>query len=149
MRHSNVAFGSVEENVKVCSGPGLGSGGVDSSVGSSGGAITRHSWRAGSDSTFPLMSMPRTRKTCRPGSICSIRYGVGHDSNGSASSAHSNSTAPIAENSKTGLAFVEGFVGALRIVVSGAGVGGSYVHVHVAGVESTLRARSTARTWKV
>src|SRR5688572_32554901 len=149
MRHSNVAFGSVEENVNVCSGPGLGSGGVDSSVGSSGGAITRHSCRAGSASTFPLASMPRTRKTCRPGSICSTRYGVSQLSNGSASRAHSYSTAPSAENSKTGFTFVDGFVGALWIVVSGAGTGGSYVQVHVAGVGSTFRATSTARAWNV
>ena len=40
-RHSKVALGSLEENVNVCSGPGLGSGGVSSIVGSSGGVTTR------------------------------------------------------------------------------------------------------------
>src|SRR5918992_970988 len=127
MRHSNVALGSVEVNSKVWFGPGLGSGGVDVIVGSSGGAITRHSCRAGSASTFPLTSTARTRKTCRPGSICSSRYGDSHDSNGSASSAHSYSAAPKAENSKNGFTFVDGFVGALWIVVSSIDVGGSYV----------------------
>jgi hypothetical protein len=81
--------------------------------------------------------------------ISSIRYGDSHDSNGSASSAHSYSIAPIAENSKTGFTFVDGFVGARRIAVSGAGEIGSYVHVQTAGVGSTFRARSTARAWKV
>ena len=147
IRHSNVAFGSVEENVNVCSGPGLGSAGVDSIVGSSGGAITRHSCRAGSGSTLPWMSIARTWKTCTPGSISSIRYGDSHDSNGSASSAHSySSTGPTAENWKIGLMFIDGFVGAVWIVVSGAGVGGSYVHDHSAGVGSAFSARSTART---
>src|SRR5918999_3103627 len=76
IRHSKVAFGSVEVNSKVWFGPGLGSGGATVIVGSSGGAMTRHSCRAGSGSTLPNWSMPRTWKTCRPGSICSIRYGV-------------------------------------------------------------------------
>src|SRR5918999_635071 len=115
----------------------------------SGASPTVKSHSAGSSPGMPNWSIPRTWKTCRPGSICSIRYGVSHDSNGSASSAHSYSTAPIAENSKIGFTFVDGFVGALRIVVSGAGTGGSYVHVQVAGVGSTFRARSTARAWKV
>ena len=97
----------------MCSGPGLGSGGVTVIVGSSGGAITRHSCRAGSGSTLPKMSIARTWKTCRPGSICSIRYGDSQLSNGSASSEHSySSTGPTAENSKIGLMFVDGFVGA-------------------------------------
>src|SRR5688572_30054355 len=41
-RHSNVALGSVEENVNVWLVPALGSAGAESIVGSSGGAMTLH-----------------------------------------------------------------------------------------------------------
>src|SRR5918992_3992526 len=105
IRHSNVAFGSVEVNSNVCSGPGLGSGGVTVIVGSSGGETRRHSCRAGSGSTLPKMSIARTWKTCTPGSSCSSRYGDSQDSNGSASSEHSYSSTggPLAEHPKQGV----------------------------------------------
>ena len=41
-RHSNVAFGSVGGTLNVWLLPTLGSGGAESIVGSSGGAMTRH-----------------------------------------------------------------------------------------------------------
>jgi hypothetical protein len=52
-RHSNVTFSSVEEKVNVWLLPTLGSAGAESIVGSSGGAMTRQVYVAGSGSTFP------------------------------------------------------------------------------------------------
>ncbi len=77
IRHSKVAFGSVEENVNVCSVPGLGSGGVD---------VDRRLERRRDHA--PLVAAPARARRCRKMSIArhhgrrarrasssSIRYG--------------------------------------------------------------------------
>ena len=60
------------------------------------------------------MSTARTMNVCRPGSSSSSRYGDSHDSNGSASNAHSNSSTALPIAAKVNTTF--------RAVVSSVGL---------------------------
>ncbi len=107
---------------------------------------------SGVGSTLPAVSVARTWNVCWPSLSAAVVNGDEHDAKLPASTAHWNVDGSLALNWKVGVVLRVAVGGAAVMVVSGAsGSGGTTwtVNVRVAGVGSTLRAASMARTWKV
>ena len=99
---------------------------------------------AGLGSVLPAASVARTSKVCGPSASGDVVCGEAQAAKGAAPRRHSSVAPGSLENEKVGIGSLVGPSGPESIVVSGATV--STVQVWVAGLCSTLPARSIERT---
>ena len=101
-------------------------------------------------SVLPAMSVARTLKVCAPSASVSVVKGVTHEAQSPSSTWHSKVASVGSEELKAKVISVDlvrlPSAGPESMVVSGAVA--SSVKLRVAGVRSSLPARSTARTWR-